>query len=56
MKLASNGSASLKMAICRLRAIGPSSPITPERSAKWRTSPTIARDKGDYLLHTVLGR
>ncbi len=29
---------------------------TVEAPNSWRSSPTIAKDEGDYLLHTIMGR
>ncbi len=50
------GSASLDAVMCRLRAVKSRSSAIPEASANWRANPTIARDRGDYMLHTILGR
>ena len=56
MEFASMHSITLKRATRRLRAFGSMSLATAEAPAGWRISPTIARDRGDYLLHTILGR
>ncbi len=50
------GSASLEAAMCRLRAVRSRFSAIPEAPSNWRVNPTIARDRGDYMLHTILGR
>ena len=56
MELALIRSTTLERAMRRLRTFNPISPAMVEAPVNWRIRPTIARDRGDYLLHTILGR
>ena len=61
MELAFIRSTTLERAMLRLRAIMAISLPTAEAATvdapvDWRSSPTIARDRGDYLLHIIMGR
>jgi len=56
MELASILSTTFERAMRRLRAINSAFPVKAEASAGWHKNPMIARDKGDYLLHTIVGR
>ena len=56
MELASIRSTTLERAMRRLRVLYSISLVKAEASAGWHNNPTIARDRGDYLLHTIVGR
>ncbi|MCH8062351.1 MAG: hypothetical protein IH861_07605, partial [Chloroflexi bacterium] len=61
MELATIRSTTFGRAARRLRAFGAISLATAEAATleapvSWRSSPTIAKDEGDYLLHTIMGR
>ena len=56
MELALIRSTTLERAMRRLRAFRAISLTMAEAPVNWQTSPTIAKERGDYLLHTGLGR